>query len=121
LSLYLTKQITEPIKIDDFETKTGKVIFFCLIAAVPAFVVIFALITGFFGPSSREIMTEMYSQETIHGVVDSIYNDTKNHNVRMVILTDKTAHEVQDQWVINIEKGDSISKNKGSFIFDVYH
>jgi hypothetical protein len=103
-----------------FETKTGKIIYLGIVAIIPAFVLILLYIYTFIGPSSREIMTQEYLQETAHGVVDSVYNDLRNHNTRMVILNDKIVYEVEDQYIIDIEKGDSISKSKGSFILEVF-
>ena len=95
-------------------------IFYGLIGIVPAFVMIFGIVSFFMGPSSRQIMIERYSSEAIHGVVDSVYDDTYNHNARTVILTNKMEYEVEPEWVIDIEKGDSLNKNKGSFLFNVY-
>ena len=103
-----------------FETKTAKVIFYGLICIVPAFVIIFGIVSFFMGPSSRQVMIERYSNEAIHGVVDSVYDDTYNHNARMVILTNKMVYTVEPEWVIDIQKGDSLNKNKGSFFFEVY-
>jgi hypothetical protein len=107
-------------QVEYFKTKAGKMVFFGLVGIVPVFVLVFAVVSFFTSPSSRQIMIEDHSKETMHGVVDSVYNDSQNHNARMVILNDKMPHEVEQPWVIDIEKGDSLSKNKGSFLFEVY-
>ena len=106
--------------VDYFETKTGMVIYFGLLAIVPVLLIINLIIHITTGPSFRERMIETYSQQTIHGIVDSVYNDKQNHNARMAILTNGTMYAIEDEWVIDVEKGDSISKNKGSFLFEVY-
>ncbi len=107
-------------QIDPFETKAAKIIFFGVMGIVPALVLGIAVVGFFTAPSSRQMAIEMFSTETVHGVVDSVYNDVPNHSRWMVILTNGAEHEVEPPWLIDIKKGDSLSKNKGSFLFEVY-
>ncbi|WPV00203.1 hypothetical protein SNE26_00280 [Mucilaginibacter sp. cycad4] len=58
--------------------------------------------------------------ETINGVVDTLYNDKANHNIRTAILTNKTKYQIESEWENKIEMGDSLFKAKGSFLLEMY-
>jgi len=107
-------------KFEYFETKTGKLLFFGIILSVPSLLVIFVICTVFTGPSGRQRVIESDSLETVHGVVDTLFNDVQNHDTRTAILTNKAIYQIEPSWASEIEIGDSLSKDKGSFLLEVY-
>jgi len=103
-----------------FETKTTKYIFFGVLAIVPTFIFVVFIVNVTWGPSSRQTMRRNDSLESVNGVVDTIFNDAANHDIRTAILTNKAVYQISELWANDIHVGDSLSKNKGSFFLEVY-
>ena len=107
-------------KFEYFETNIGKIIYFGLLAVVPALIIILFVYDVVWGPSFNQVMTKEYSSETVHGVVDSLFDDVPNHDIRTAILTNKIIYQIESSWINDIEVGDSLSKDTGSFLLNVY-
>ncbi|MGF7080652.1 hypothetical protein [Mucilaginibacter sp. UYCu711] len=101
-------------------TKTEKIILYFCFGAVPVSLFGLALWSNFFGPTGTETFLKERSGESFAGKVDSLYNDTRNHNERTALLSDKSKFELFPEWVSIISRGDSILKRKGSLIIEVY-
>ena len=72
------------------------------------------------GPSLHERIKRRNLDEDIHGTVDSLYFNIQNHGITFAILKDQREIPINGGWERFIEVGDSISKNKNSFIFQIY-
>lgn len=73
-----------------------------------------------FGPTRKQVIVKRDSLVAICGVVDTLFNDKPNHNVRTAVLTNKLVFQINPEWESKIEIGDSLNKVKGSFILEVY-
>lgn len=71
-------------------------------------------------PGLTELIKKRDLDENIHGVIDSLYLDVQNHNTTYAILSDKKEFPINGNWEQHIDVGDSISKNKNSFIFKIF-
>lgn len=92
-----------------------------LVFGIPLlFLIGFVLYSICSGPSVIELIKKDNLAENVHGTVDSLYLDVQNHNTKFAILRDKKEIPIFGNWERYIEVGDSISKNKNSFIFEVY-
>ncbi|SEO26169.1 hypothetical protein SAMN05192574_106314 [Mucilaginibacter gossypiicola] len=97
-----------------------KIIIYCIFGSVPMCLVLFVTYNLTFGPSTRQVIIQNDSLEMVSGVVDTVYNDALNHNIRTAILTDKTRYQIIPEWENKIEEGDSLYKAKGSFLLEIY-
>ena len=61
----------------------------------------------------------VYENE-FHGILDNVYRDHKNHNT-LTVCSNKNCYTIPAVWESYFEIGDSISKNKNSFILEVYN
>jgi hypothetical protein len=100
--------------------KIDKIIIYCIFGSVPMCLVLFVSYDLMFGPSTREVIIQRDSLEMVNGVVDTLYNDKPNHNIRTAILTDKTKYQITPEWESKIEAGDSLYKAKGSFLLEIH-
>ncbi|AYL97145.1 hypothetical protein [Mucilaginibacter celer] len=100
--------------------KIDKIIIYCIFCSIPFCLVLFVSYNAVFGLSMRESIILRDSLETVNGVVDTVYNDKPNHNMRTAILKDKTVYRIEPTWKSKIEAGDSLHKIKGSFLLEVY-
>jgi hypothetical protein len=101
-------------------TKTTKYIFLGLFSIIPILIVFLFLKDRIWGPSLRQSITEDFLSESAHGVVDSLYNDKQNHNIRTAIFTNNTVFYISELWENYIQIGDSLSKNQGTLLLEVY-
>jgi hypothetical protein len=100
--------------------KIDKVIIYSILGIIPACLVLFVLWNVIWGPSTKQVITEMDLSENVNGVVDSLFDDKANHNVRTAILKNNYIFQIESQWASKIEVGDSLNKKKGSFLLEVY-
>ena len=92
-----------------------------LIFGVPTlFLIGYMLFTTIAGPSLHEHIKLRNLAEDTHATVDSLYLDIQNHNITFAIFKDRKQIPINGGWERYVEVGDSISKNKNSFIFEVY-
>ncbi len=92
-----------------------------LVFGIPfLFLLGFMLYSIYSAPSLTELIKKDNLAENVHGTVDSLYLDVQNHNTKFAILRGEKKIPIFGNWERYIEVGDSISKNKNSFIFEVY-
>lgn len=53
------------------------------------------------------------SAQAFHGIADSIYRETQNHNIKVVRVSDGYVLELSYEWENLINIGDSLSKKRG--------
>lgn len=100
--------------------KIDKIIIYCISGSMPLCLVLFVSYNAVSGLSMREGIIQRDSLEAVSGVVDTVYNDKPNHNIRTAILTNKTVFQIMSEWERKIEAGDSLQKKKGSFLLEVH-
>lgn len=100
--------------------KTDKWILFCVFGSIPFGLIILFFYGMFFGPSTEQLIRQRDLQENFSGRVDSAFNDERNHNVRMVVFKNGDQYPIPPEWEMNIEAGDSLSKEKNSYILQVF-
>lgn len=100
--------------------KIDKIILYSVLGLVPVGILLAILYSLMFTPSTKQMLTEMYSSQQVNGVVDSMYNDERNHNVRTLVLTNKSVFYIEELWTYKIDVGDSLYKKKGSFLLEVF-
>lgn len=101
-------------------SKTDKIILYSVLGIVPVGLTFFMLFSFIFCPSTKQMLTDMYASEHVSGVVDSMYNDENNHNVRTLVLTNKSLFQIEELWTYKIDIGDSLYKKRGSFRLEVF-
>ena len=101
-------------------SKVEKIILFSIFGSVPAGVLFFFIFSMIFCPSTKQLITERDSLENIDGVVDTLFNDNRNHNVRTAVLNNNQVFYILREWEPKIEVGDSLYKKKGSFFLEVH-
>ena len=84
------------------------------------FLVTFFIYSIFTGPSTVELILKDALAENVHGKVDSLYFDIQNHNVKYAVLKNDEKYAIFRNWERYIDVGDSISKNKNSFLLKIY-
>jgi hypothetical protein len=100
--------------------KIDKIIIYSIFGSIPTGLLVLFLYFMIFGPSSKQMLTEMYLSDSVSGVVDTVFNDTPNHNIRTAILKNNTIYQIEEEWESQIEAGDSLYKKKGTFLLTVY-
>ncbi len=100
--------------------KIDKVIIFSILGVLPACLILFFLWNTIWGPSTKQVITETDLSENVNGVLDSLFDDRANHNVRTAIMKNHYVFQIESQWASKIEIGDSLNKKKGSFLLEVY-
>ena len=101
-------------------SKTEKVIIYSIFGSVPVGLILYFLYCMLFGPSTKQIITERDLSENVCGVVDTLFNDDRNHDIKTAILKNKSTFEILREWESDIEIGDSLYKKKGSFFLNIY-
>ena len=92
-----------------------------LVFGIPFIILIGFMISSIFSGNSLNERIKMDNlSENVHGIIDSLYFDTQNHNVKFAIINLKQKFPINRKWERYIEVGDSISKNKNSFIVEIY-
>jgi hypothetical protein len=59
-------------------------------------------------------------KEQFHGKIDSVYRDKWDHNTKKVKLTTGYIYGLYPEWVSKVGIGDSLSKQEGSAIVEVF-
>ncbi|MCX2485697.1 hypothetical protein [Pedobacter sp. MR2016-24] len=92
-----------------------------LVFIIPCiFPVAFFIYSIYTGPSTVELILRDTLAENVHGKVDSLYFDIKNHNVKYAVLKNNEKFSIFRNWERYIDVGDSLSKNKNSFLLMIY-
>jgi|GEM_PF-2087771 len=99
--------------------KVDKVVYW-IFGVICIGLLLFFVLSLVFGPSTKQVIIENDLSEEVNGVVDTLFNDAGNHDVRTAILKNKQIFEIVSEWESKIEKGDSLYKKKGSFLLEVY-
>ena len=101
-------------------SKLDKIIIYCIFYAIPLGLLIYFLLSGINGSSTSQIIRERDSLENVTGIVDSVFNDEQNHNIRTALLTNKKTFQIFKNREFEIEKGDSLYKKEGTFYLEIY-
>jgi len=80
----------------------------------------YLLLTGIFGKSTHELIKEDDFNQAFFGEVDSLYVEKQNHGVKTALLSTGYKYQIVVQWEHQIELGDSLAKQKKSFLVHVY-
>ncbi|PWS28870.1 hypothetical protein DHW03_03280 [Pedobacter yonginense] len=73
-----------------------------------------------FGERREELIIDRDLNEGFNGNVDSLYQDKRNHNVKICIISNGYRYEIPPLWESKIEKGDSLIKKRGSLKLSIY-
>jgi len=91
------------------------------VIGIPLIILIFyGLYTMFHGPNRKELMMKEDFEQYFSGRIDTFYFDERNHNGKYAVLNNHTTYPIIRPWERFIETGDSLSKNKSSYILEVY-
>ena len=101
-------------------SKVDKIILYCIFYSIPVALLIFFVYSSIFSPSTKQVIRARDSLENVNGVVDTLYNDDRNHDIRTAILKDKSTYQIFRNWESDIEIGDSLYKKQGSFLLNIY-
>ncbi|MDF2432831.1 MAG: hypothetical protein JWP44_2462 [Mucilaginibacter sp.] len=101
-------------------SKIGKIIIYSIFGSIPAGLVLYFVYCMLFGPSTKQVITASDLSENVSGVVDTLFNDERNHDIRTAILKNKSTFQILREWESDIEVGDSLYKKKGSFFLEIY-
>ncbi|MOA36850.1 hypothetical protein D3C78_1583970 [compost metagenome] len=80
----------------------------------------FVIWSAIFGKPLDELVKEDDLGEEFTGIVDTLYHEKQNHNVKIAGLSNGYKYQINGSWENEIKKGDSLSKKKGSFLLKVY-
>lgn len=80
----------------------------------------FVLYTTFSGPGSGELMMRDHLSAEFKGRIDSMYFDQRNHNGKYAVLNNGQLYPIFRNWERNVEVGDSLYKQKGTFLMEIY-
>lgn len=69
--------------------------------------------------TGNELYMEIILKKEFHGVLDNIYRDNNNHNT-LTVCSNKNCYTIPVKWEAYFEVGDSISKDKNSFLLKHY-
>jgi hypothetical protein len=72
------------------------------------------------GPSTKQVIIERDLSENVNGVVDTLFDNYRNHDIRTAIMKNNQIFQILPEWESKIEIGDSLYKKKGSFLLEVY-
>ncbi len=107
------------IERDLISKKDSKIIYF--VFGIPLLVLIgFVAYTALTGPSVQEVIKADNLALNFTGRIDSMYFDKRNHNGKYAILQNEQICPIIRSWEHYIEVGDSLSKQQGSFLLEVY-
>jgi hypothetical protein len=101
-------------------SKVDKIILYSILGSIPACLILYFLYNIIWGPSVKQVATNRHLSESVIGVVDTVYNDRANHDIRTAILNNNNLFQIENVWESQIEIGDSLNKKKGSFFLEVY-
>ncbi|AFD06625.1 hypothetical protein [Solitalea canadensis] len=100
--------------------KTDKIILYSLFS-IPA---ILLLIFFVWSVSSSKPVEEFKKEDDLRkefvGRVDTLYFEKQNHNIKIAKLSNGYKYQIFRRWEIEIEIGDSLAKEKGSFFVKIY-
>lgn len=100
-------------------TKNQKILLYITFGLIPAWIIGMALWFAF--PShSLESTLSVKSAEAFTGRIDSLYNDSDNHNFKTALLSTKFEFVLERAWENSFSVGDSVSKKKGSLVIEVF-
>jgi len=92
-----------------------------LVFIIPCiFLIGFFIYSIFTGPSTVELILRDKLAENVHSKVDSLYFDIQNHNIKYAVLRNNEKFAIFRNWERYIDVGDSLSKNKNSFLLKIY-
>jgi hypothetical protein len=100
--------------------KIEKIIIYSIFGSIPVGLFLFFVFSMIFGPSTKQVITKRDLSENVNGVVDTLFNNDRNHNIRTAILKNNQIFQILSEWESKIEIGDSLYKKKGSFLLEVY-
>lgn len=101
-------------------SKKDNIIIYCVFGLPMLVLVVFVLYTTFSGPSREELRIQDDVSLSFNGRVDSMYFDERNHNGKYAVLNTNQIFPIYRNWEHNIHVGDSLSKEKGTFLLEIY-
>ncbi|UEG54400.1 hypothetical protein LLH06_05400 [Mucilaginibacter daejeonensis] len=70
--------------------------------------------------TGAQLVLDGIKEDEFYGRVDSVFRDARDHNIQKVKLTTGYQYGLYPEWESIVEKGDSLSKPKGSVIVVVF-
>jgi len=92
-------------------TKQQKVILYVTFGLVPAWMVGMLIWFLIFPTNPQEDFLKRMAKERFNGKVGSLYFNSRNHNVKTALLSDKYKFELFPEWEGSVSIGDSVIKN----------
>lgn len=109
-----------PMMPKELISKKDNIIIYSVLGSPMFALLAFVLYTTFSGPGSEELMMRDALSADFKGRVDSMYFDQRNHNGKYAILNNGQLYPIYRNWERNIEVGDSLYKQKGTFLVEIY-
>ncbi|SHE56148.1 hypothetical protein [Pedobacter caeni] len=101
-------------------SKKDNIIIYCVFGLPMLVLIGFVLYTAFSGPNREELRIQDDVSLNFNGRVDSMYFDERNHNGKYAVLNTNQIFPIYRNWERNIHIGDSLSKEKGTFLLEIY-
>ena len=106
---------------DEFgiDKKAKRILFIAmLIICVPLIIFMYWKITHSIG--GKDLLIQDAKSESFYGMVDSIYRDTRNHDIEMLELSGGYEYPMYREWEPRVKIGDSLAKDYGSLKVKIY-
>ena len=111
-------QPTKPHPRKRKQSNTG--LYILLIIAIAAFAGYKMYNGGLLHSNVGKLTNQSINDMQFDGKVTQFTFDGTRRNAKIAILTDGTRYAIYDQWVYQIDLGDSLVKEKGSLLVNVY-
>jgi hypothetical protein len=108
------------INIFNIMNKIDKIIIYGIFGSIPVGLFLFSIFSMILGPSTKQVIIERDLSENVNGVVDTLFDNYRNHDIRTAIMKNNQIFQILPEWESKIEIGDSLYKKKGSFLLEVY-
>ncbi len=106
--------VAKKMKRDKFGlSRRDKLIVFSLLS-IPFLLMLFYVVNALFDSrTTRDFYLEDKKIESYHGVIDSIFHQKRNHNIKTLVVGEKWIG-LHSSWENKFRVGDSVSKYQGS-------
>lgn len=108
------------IDTNKYMNRTDKIILYSVFYISVILLSCYFLWSVFFGKPTSELTREDDLNENFTGRIDSLYFERQNHNVKIGLLSDGYRYQIFRQWERYIDVGDSLSKNRKSFLLNIH-
>jgi hypothetical protein len=100
------------------QSNTG--LYLLLVIALAAFAGYKMYTGGLLHTNVGKLTSQSISNMQFNGKITQFVFDGTRQNAKIAILTDGTRYAIYDQWVYAIDLGDSLVKEKGTLLVNVY-